>query len=251
MLTVSRRLAPLLIVVWLAGCGASVLPAVHSEAERLSLARRLREQGKYDQSIELLKTYADNNAGAADVDDAIYLLGDSYLKTKGWSEATTEFERLLRDYPESDSSGSARFRLAEALYAQSRPVDFDQEFTLRAIEEWQRYLHDFPGHWLNAEAERRLNDARTRLADKLVRTGSLYLKLNLPEPARAYFTRVTAEYADTATVSEAELGLALADAMQGRRSDAIAQLKSIEQRYPGQPVAERAARERKRLEKRS
>jgi outer membrane protein assembly factor BamD len=251
MLTMSRRLAPLLLGVWLAGCGASVLPAVHSETERLSLARRLRDQGKYEQSIELLKTYVDNNAGAADVDDAIYMLGDSYLKTKAWAEAGTEFERLLRDYPESDSSGSARFRLAEALFAQSRPVDFDQDFTLRAIDEYQRYLHDFPGHWLNAEAERRLLAARTRLADKLVRTGSLYLKLRLADPARAYFTRVTSEYSDTSKVAEAELGLALADAMQGKRTEAVAQLKTIEERYPGQPVAERAARERKRLEKRS
>src|SRR5262245_30604097 len=246
-----RRLTPLVLGVWLAGCGASVLPSVHSETERLALARRMRDQGKYDQAIELLKTYVDNNAGSADVDDALYMLGDSYLRTKAWTDAGAQFERLLRDYPESDSSGSARFRLGEALFAQSRPVDFDQDYTLRAIEEWQRYLRDFPGHWLNAEATNRINQGRTRLADKLVRTGSLYLKLRLPEPARLYFSRVTSEYGDTAKVSEAELGLALADALDGKRTEAIAQLKSIEERYPGQPVAEKAARERRRLEKRT
>lgn len=247
-----RRLAPLVLAFALAGCGAATLmPSVHSESERFALARRLHDQGKYDQAIELLKTYVDNNAGATNEDDAIYLLGDSYLHSKSWSEAGAEFERLLRDYPESDSSGAARFRLGEALFAQSRPVDFDQETTLKAIEEWQHYLRDFPGHWLNAEAGRRILIARNRLADKLVNTGTLYLKMRLAEPARVYFVRVTTDYADTASVAEAELGIALADAMLGKRDDAITRLKSIEQRYPGQPVAAKAERERRRLEKRT
>lgn len=251
MLTWSRRLAPMVLGLWLAGCGASVLPSVHSEAERLALARRMHDKGQDDQAIELLKTYVQNNAGAADVDQAIYLLGQCYLKTKANVEAAAEFDRLLRDYPESDSSGSARFRLGEALFAQSRPVDFDQEFTVKALDEWNRYLRDFPGHWLNAEANRRIVTARTRLADKLVRTGSLYLKLRLADPARVYFARVTTEYPDTSVMAEAELGLALADAMEGKKTEAIAQFKSIEERYPGQPASERAARERKRLEKSS
>lgn len=245
-----RRLAPVLALLLLAGCGAAVLPAIHSEAERLTVARRLHAQGDYPQAIELLKAYALNNAGAADVDEAIYLLGDSYLRAKLWVEATSEFDRLLRDYPESDSGASARFRLGEALFAQSRAADFDQDFTIRALAEWQRYQNDFPGHWLGPEAARRVLDARTRLADKLVRTGALYLKLKLAEPARVYFMRVTTEYPDTSVVAEAELGLAMADALQGRREQAIAQFRRIEERYPGQRVSERAARERKRLERR-
>ena len=246
----SRWPVALVIGLVLAGCGASVLPSVHSETERLAVARRLFDDRRYDAAIELLKTYVANNAGAADVDEAIYLLGDSYLKTKAWSEAGAEFERLLSDYPESDSSAAARFRLGEALFAQARQPDFDQDFTIRALEEWQRYLRDFPGHWLNAEAANRILAARTRLADKLVRTGTLYLKLRMADPARVYFTKVTVEYPDTSAAPVAELGLAMCDAMQGKRAEAIAQLKSIEERYRGQPTAEKAARERKRLERR-
>jgi outer membrane protein assembly factor BamD len=239
----------LVLALVLAGCGAGVMPAVHSETERLAVARRLFAEGEYDTAIELLKTYVANNAGATDVDEAIYLLGDSYLKTKAWTEAGSEFERLLSDYPESDSSAAARFRLGEALFAQAKSADFDQENTVRALEEWQRYLRDFPGHWLNPEAEKRVLAARTRLADKLVRTGTLYLKLRMADPARVYFAKVTTEYPDTSMAPVAELGLAMCDAMQGKKAQAIAQLKSIEERYRGQPTAEKAARERKRLER--
>ena len=246
----TRWLAALLVGLTLVGCGASVLPAIHSEAERLAVARRLHDRGDYAAAAELLKTYVATNAGAADVDQAIYLLGDCHLKTKDWASATSEFERLLRDYPESDSSAAARFGLGESQFAQSRSADFDQEYTVKALDEWQRYLHDFPGHWQNRAAEERILACRTRLADKLVRSGLLYLKLKLPDPARVYFKKVTVEYRDTVWVQEAEMGLAICDARQGRHPEAIAQFKSIEERYAGQPVAERAARERVRLERR-
>jgi len=239
----------LLLGLALAGCGAGVLPPIRSEEERLAVARQLLDRGEYVAATELLRTYVANNAGGADVDQAIYLLGHAHLKTKDWVAAAGEFERLLRDYPESDSSAAARFGLAESQFAQSRPPDFDQEYTHRALDEWRRYLEAFPGHWQNDAARERILACRTRLADKLVRTGALYLKLSLPKPARVYFERVTTEYQDTVWVAEAEMGLAMCEAREGRRPEAIARLASIEARYPGQPIANRAARERKRLER--
>lgn len=249
--TLARRLAPLMFALLVVGCGAGILPAIHSEAERLEVGRRMHAKGEYASAAELLKVYVSNNVGAGDVDQAIFLLGHCHLKTRDWVGATGEFERLLRDYPESDSSAAARFYLAEAEFAQSRGPDFDQEHTVKALEAWQRYLHDFPGHWQNGEAAGRILACRTRLADKLVRTGVLYLKLKLPEPARVYFRRVTLEFPDTVWVPEAEMGLAMCDLSQGKRDEALAQFKGIEERYAGQSVAERAARERKRLERRS
>ena len=247
----SRHLVCPLLALALTGCGAGVIPSIHSEEERLAVATRLHGLGEYTAASELLKTYVANNGGAADVDHAIYLLGHCYLKSKEWVSAAGEFERLLRDYPESDSSAAARFGLAESQFAQSRSADFDQEYTIKALDEWQRYLLDFPGHWQNGAAGARILACRTRLADKMVRTGTLYLKLGLPGPARVWFEKVAADYPDTVWVAEAEMGLAICDARQGRHTEAITQLKSIEARYAGQPIAQRAARERRRLEHRS
>ena len=124
-----------------------------------------------------------------------------------------------------------------------------REATERAIAEWERYLQNYPGHWQNEPARERILVCRTRLADKLMRTGALYLKLSLPSPARRYFQMVATDYRDTVWVPEAELGLAMCDAREGKRQEAIAQLQAIEGRYPGTPVAKRALRERKRLER--
>src|SRR5439155_26096472 len=134
---------------------------------------------------------------------------------------------------ESDSTPSASYRLGEALFAQARQPDFDQEYTTKAIDQWRSYLDTYPGHWLNPEASRQLLVARGRLATKMLSTGELYLSLKLPGPARVYFERVRDQYGDTVLLPRALLGIALCDALQGHRAEAIAQLKQIESGYAG------------------
>lgn len=246
-----RRIAWLfpILMLWLSGCGGSVLPEIHSDADRLTAARRLYADGSYAEAIELLKAYTSSAGGAAEFDAGIYLLGQCYLKNHDWALAAVEFERVLKDYPESDSAGSASFRLGEAYYGQSRKPDFDQEFTLKALEQWQNYMATYPDHWLRGGAKGKILEARTRLAKKLVATGNLYFKLKYTEPARIYFLRVINEFGDTPLKPHAMLGLARVEALFPNPDQAIARLKQIESEYPRSGVAHDAANERKRLER--
>jgi outer membrane protein assembly factor BamD len=234
-------------VMLLGGCGAAALPSVHSEPERFALARRLAAKGDYVDAIELLKTYSANNAGAADVDQAVYLLGQCYLATREFASASVEFERLLREYPESDSSGAASFRLGQAYFGQSRPPDFDQEYTHKALDQWRQFLESYPDHWLAPEAHHQVQIARMRLATKLVNAGDLYVKLRYLAPARAYYHKVEDEYADLPQLGQAWVGLARCDALEHNKADAIARLKQVEERFAGRPIAAEAAHERARL----
>jgi outer membrane protein assembly factor BamD len=243
--TRSWLLAALLLAV--TGCGASTLPSVHSEGERLELARRQAAKGDYADAIELLKTYIDNNAGSVEVDHAVYLLGDCYLHTHDWAAAAVQFDRLLREFPESDSSAAAAYHLGIAYDGQSRPPDFDQEYTVKAIDQYHHYLQSYPGHWQNATAEHDIQTARMKLATKLVETGDLYVKLHQLTAARSYYGRVEDDFSDLPQLGEAWLGLAKIDVLQAKLDEAVAKLKLIEEKFAGRPVAAEAARERARL----
>mgnify|MGYP003340692950 CR=1 FL=1 len=50
------------------------------------------QDGRWVSAIELLKSYVQNNGGSANVDQAHYLLGMSYLKNKDWALAAGEFD---------------------------------------------------------------------------------------------------------------------------------------------------------------
>ena len=242
-----RRVVALALLTLLAGCAASTLPSVHSEAERLALARRMAEKRNYTDATTLLKTYIDHNAGSAEVDHAVYLLGECYLGSKDYALAAVEFERLQREFPESDSAGSAEFQLGAAYYGQARPADFDQDFTRKSIDQWQRFLIDRPDHWRVPDAKHRVQVARMRLAGKLVATGHLYVKLRNLGPARAYYHEVEESYSDLPQLADAWVGLARCDVLEKHPADAIERLKQVESRFAGRPIAAVATRERARL----
>lgn len=235
--------------LFLAGCGASVVPSVHSDAERMTVGRRLLEQGELNGAIGLFKSYIERNGGASDVDEAVYLLGECYLRQKEWNSAQLEFERLLRDYPESDSSGAAAFRLGDALYGQARGPDFDTEYVQKALSQWLEFRAGYPGHWRQKEADERIRHARDLLARKLLTSARLYAKLHMVTPARVYFERILTEYGDLGIAGEADIGLAICDRLEGKKEEAIARLERIEKEHPNMPVAAIAHRELEKTRK--
>ncbi len=240
----TRSLPGLLLLGLLAGCGASTLPQVHDERGRLDLARRLYEKGDATLAIQVLAPYSTSSSGSADVDEALYLLGLCRLKTREYPLAQGDFERLLRDFPESDSAASGAFRLGEALWGQARGPDFDQEYTLRALDQWMAYRRDHPEHWLAEAATRRIAETRARLATKLYRTGDLYVKLRDYRAARNYFHSVLTEYSETPLYGDALIGWAVASARLGERDTALAVLGELEREFADRPLGARAARTR-------
>jgi outer membrane protein assembly factor BamD len=230
-----------------AGCGGAVLPQVHDEGSRLDLAQKLYDKGDYALAVEALAPFGTSSAGSTYVDEAVYLLGLCHLRLKDWSGAQSDFERLLRDYPESDSAASATFRIGEAFWGQSRGPDFDQDFTIKALDQWMTFRREHPEHWLGPTATRRIAEARARLATKLYRTGDLYVHLREYESARRYFRDVLTEYSESSVYADALIGWAIASARLGERDTAIAVLRDLEAEVPGTPAALRAARTRQQV----
>jgi outer membrane assembly lipoprotein YfiO len=241
-------LAAAALAALLAGCGAAIVPQIHNEADRMTVARKLYDKGEYGIVVELLNSYTTTGSGSADIDQAVYLLGNAYMKQKEYASAQAQFERIARDYPESDSATAASYRLGEAFFGQSRESDFDQEFTLKAMTQWRRVVEEVPGSTWATLAENEIGVCRTRLARKLWRSGDLYVKQNLYEPALVYYRSVINEYSDTPVLGDALIGMAVADARLGRKDTALVVLRDLEKRFEGHELGLRASQVRAKVE---
>lgn len=233
----------------LAGCGGAVLPQVHDEGSRLALAQKLYEKGDYTLAVEALAPFGTSGSGSTYVDEAVYLLGLCHLRMKDFVTAQGDFERLVRDYPESDSAASAVYRIGEAMWGQTRGPDFDQEYTLKALDQFMLFRREHPDHWLAEAASRRIAEARSRLAVKLYRTGDLYVKLKEYESAKRYFRDVLTEYSESPVYGDALIGWAVASARLGQRDTALAVLRDLEGEFQGRPLGIKAAETRAKMAK--
>jgi outer membrane protein assembly factor BamD len=131
------------------------------------------------------------------VDDAQYMLGETYYRQDMYIEAQFEYRRLVEDFRLSDRMEDAQFKLALAAYKQSLPPALDQSGTEEAIFRFQQYLDDFPNGNFASEAREYMREARSKIAQKDFHTARFYKRLDYHEAALIYLDHIISEYPDT------------------------------------------------------
>ena len=81
----------------------------------------------------------------------------------------------------------------------------DQDSSLKAITQIQEFLDDFPNSEYSKDADKLINELRTRLAEKNMETGKLYIKLKAYDSAMTSYEVVVNEYYDTKFFNDANM----------------------------------------------
>lgn len=77
-------------------------------------------------------------------DDVQFLLGMSYFKSDQFLLSIDAFQTLMRNVPSSPYAQEAYFQIAECYYRMSPESQLDQEYTRRAIIQFQGYIDTYP-----------------------------------------------------------------------------------------------------------
>jgi outer membrane protein assembly factor BamD len=160
-------------------------------------AREDFESGHHFDAVLKFSDFIREYPGSVLVDQAIYYRGRSYYEQKDWILAAADFERVVRDFPESRFACDAQLWLAETYWKQSRKAPYDQEETRLAIDEYERFQRRCPRHEAIPDIPDRIARARGRLAEKQYRAARLYDKLDQPESELIYLGIVVDQYPDT------------------------------------------------------
>jgi outer membrane assembly lipoprotein YfiO len=208
-------LAAVLALVWGAGCAAPLRGGGAGPEAEFAHGQELFEDGHYLQAIQALESFRTEHPGSDRVDDAILLLGKAHAKLGENILAREEFDRLLKDFPQSSHREEAQFERAMSWLADAHGPSLDPEPTQAALDAFRAYLRNYPDGTHRAEAEKYIRLVLDRLAAKAYLNGQTYLELHQPQAACIYFEKSLSILEDSSRAGDALLGLARAHEEMG------------------------------------
>jgi len=193
------------------------------------------ERHEYSDAIEFLKGYVTREPTGDKADEAHYYLGLCYFQTNEWPSAATEFLIVTNEFAGSVHVPDSHYWLGLSYWKEARGASYDQDYTHRALDEFERFIAQYPDHPRFAEVKTARAEARARLAKKAYDNGRIYAKLGYYTPARSYFQVVQNEFPDTPWNSWAILGEAQAWAKQKYWEQSNAALERLTALNPPPP----------------
>lgn len=218
--------------VLLVSCGGyKVRPDVTAE-ERLALAKKMFKNKDYQEAQVQFKILTLNYPGASFVDEAQFYLAESHFQMKEYIIAADEYKRLTRLYPKSEYLDDAMFKVAMSDFKLSPKPSLDQKYTVSALENFQRFIEDFPNSALVPEAEKKIFTCRLKLAEKDFNAAELYRKLDDNYAALVYYNSVLDRYYDTKFAHEALYWKGECLYNLKRRDEALQAFNELLAKYP-------------------
>lgn len=98
----------------------------------------------YDQAALRLEALMFSTRATPLEDKVLHSLGEAYFQSKQYLLASEIYNRLLQQTPDSPFVQDAQFQLARSYEKLSPMYELDQEYTVKAINEFRIYLDQYP-----------------------------------------------------------------------------------------------------------
>ncbi len=239
----------LLMALFVAYCATTKHKVLMTPEARLKHAIELFNKGHYLDAKTELTIIVLNYPGSSVVDEAQYYLAESHFKLKEYILAAAEYEKLIRNYPDSKYADKARYKIGLCYYELSPNYGLDQKYTLKAIDEFQRFLEDYPNSPLRKDVEEKLKKCREKLAKKDYKAAELYRKMSEWRAAEIYYRSVEDKYYDTSFGPKALFWIGESQYHLGKLDEAAATFQSYLNKFPKGEYAGRAERRLKQIAK--
>ncbi len=218
------------------GCGSDEVIDQLSVEKRFQLGMNEFKDEEYLDAIEDFKIVTLQYQGSALADDAQFYMAESRFLREEYILAAYEYEVLLRTMPTSEFVSRTRHRRAMCYYNLSPRSYLDQEYTRKAIDEFQAFIEYHPTDTLVSAAEKMITEMHTKLAQKEFENGTIYMKIEYYKAAIVYFDLILEKYHDTPYAEPALLKKVEALKNRKRFIEAREEIDKFMLKYPQSPL---------------
>jgi outer membrane protein assembly factor BamD len=216
----------------LQGCGSSEQVLTMTPEQRFEAAKAKFDDHDYIDAASDFTVITLQYQGSKVAADAQYYLAECRFQHEDYILAAFEYSVVKRNYPASPRVADAQFKLALCYYYRAPRQQLDQEYTRKAIDEFQTFVEYYPKHPSVPEAEQKIRELTSRLASKQFACAELYSTMDYTKAALFYYDTVIEKYHDTEFAPRAYLRKAEILRDKGRVPEAIAELSRLIDRYP-------------------
>ncbi len=196
----------LLIAILIMACAGTRPQPDWSAEQYFHYAKKLFDDEDYYEAADQFTVVTLRYPGSTIADSAQYYLAESHFKMKEYLIAAAEFEKLINNMPHSKLVPLAQYKLALSYYKLSPRPELDQEYTLKAIRQFQYFIEENPTHPLKDDALKKIAELRDKLAEKEFKNADIYRKMHEFRAAIIYYDQVLQKYYDTSWADDAQLG---------------------------------------------
>ncbi len=181
MLNIKKIIATILLTTILVSCSSYQKLLKHgSDEERFVAAKTFFLEQKYDKTTTLLGDLIAANAfSGKKMEEAIYLMAESYMGMKDYYSASSYYADYIKSFPKGDYARDCKYKSAYCYYLDSPDARLDQSTTYQAINAFTEYIQVYPDGEHVEAAYKYIEELENKLAYKGLLEVQLYYNLGL------------------------------------------------------------------------
>ncbi|MBN1998888.1 outer membrane protein assembly factor BamD [candidate division KSB1 bacterium] len=221
-------------------CATTKITSNMSPDDRISVALKMYEKKDYLDAKTQFRIITLSHGGSTIAAKAQYYLALCHFRLKEYILAASEFERLLKVFPNSEYVDDAKYMLGMSYFKLSPKFSLDQEYTYKAITQFQEFMEDYYTSPLVGDVEKKLLEARSKLAHKVYAAASQYRRMGNFEAAIVYYNLTLERFYDSKYAPPAQFYLGECHRKLGEYKKSSEAFQLFLAKYKGHELAQQA-----------
>ena len=215
------------------------------------LAKEPYDDGRHDQAITKLGEFKSRFPYSQYAVEAELLIANSHFELEHYSEAAAAYQQFAKLHPKHAKVDYALFRIGECYWSEApEEVDREQEYTQKAVDEWEKLVAKLPDSVYAKKAVGLINDGKRRLADSDDFASKFYCKLEIYH-ACAYryiiLARDYPQFLDLKKTALSEAARALDEVAKQKKADTESDKNIYFKKYSAEAISAQAGELRRQL----
>jgi len=224
-------------VNWLRPAPTPILPA----EELYQIGENEMGKRRYEEARKNFRRIVERHPNSSLAARARFLIGEAFYREAEFDKAAKEFETFVAFYPRHQIADLVQFRLAMSYYDQIKPIEQEQVFAQKAMDQFKKLVKEYPESRYATDGIAKIEVCRGRMAQKEVWVAAYYLNQGNPGGARQRLEKVIKDYPRAPVMPEALSLLADVNFSDGRDKEALELLRQVASDYSYTEWGKRAA----------